>query len=169
VSLNRRSRGRSESNGGASRRRTVLARAFLALVAIQLAVTGSLLLGRSVHAVARAVAERNRGTQARLSRHYPPEYLAAIEAIRERIGEGDYYLLVDAEPEERGAAYVVNFLLAPRRGILLGRTRLERGELIARRLAQRKLTDVVVWVHELPRPPELLERGAAAARLRGLE
>lgn len=144
------------------------ARLFLALVLAQVAVTGALLLARSIGVAARAVAERSVGGEARLLRHYPAAYLAAIRAIRARVGEDGFYLMVDAEPEERGASYVANFLLAPRRGILIGRTRLERGELIGRRLAQRKLTDVVVWVPELPRPPELLDRAEAAARLREL-
>jgi len=145
------------------------ARVFLAAVLLQIAVTGGVLIARSLGAVSRAVSERHLGAEARLLRHYPAAYLSAIREIRTRVGEDDFYLMVDAEPEERGASYVVNFLLAPRRGILIGRTRLERGELISRRLAQRKLTDVVVWVHELPRAPELLERADAAARLRELE
>lgn len=144
------------------------ARLFLALVLAQVAFTGALLLARSIGTVARAVSERGVGREARYLRHYPAAYLAAIRDIRASVGEDGFYLMVDAEPEERGAAYVANFLLAPRRGVLIGRTRLERGELIGRRLAQRKLTDVVVWVPELPRPPELLDRAEAAARLREL-
>lgn len=150
-----------------ARRRRLAARLFLAAVALQAVFATALLVARSATAVARAVTERNVDAEARLLRHYPAEYLAAISTIRARVGAGEFYLLVDAEPRERGAVYVANFLLAPRRGVLIGRTRFERDELIARRLAQRKLADWVVWVPELPRPPELLDREAAAARLRG--
>lgn len=145
------------------------ARAFLAAILVQVAATGGVLIVRSIGALSRAASERGLDTEARFLRHYPAAYLSAVRDIRARVGEDDFYLMVDAEPEERGATYALNFLLAPRRGILLGRTRLERGELIARRLAQRKLSDIVVWVHELPRAPELLDRVEAVERLRELE
>jgi len=159
---------RARRRGSPSAGRVWAARTFLGAVLLQIGVSGGILVVRSVAAVSRAVAERHLDSEARHLRHYSAAYLSAIRDIRARVGEDGFYLLVDAEPEERGAPYVANFLLAPRRGILLGRTRLERGELIARRLAQRKLSDVVVWIHELPRPPELLDRGEAAERLRGL-
>lgn len=154
--------------GERTRRRRLAARCFVALLALHVALAATALLARARESVKAAWRHRGQSAEARLERHYPAAYLAAIRAIREQIGEGDFYLLVDAEPVERGAPYVANHLLAPRRGILIGRLRLERGELVGKRLAQRKLADQVVWVPEYPGPPELLDRNAAAERLRSL-
>lgn len=151
-----------------ARRRRVVALCFVTLSALHLALAATTLLARARESVKAAWRHRGQSAEDRLERHYPADYLAAIRAIRERIGEEEFYLLVDAEPVERGAPYVANHLLAPRRGILIGRLRLERGELVGKRLAQRKLTDQVVWVPELPHPPELLDRSVAAERLREL-
>ncbi len=143
-------------------------RFFLFLVAAQALVAGGAAVVRSGAAMAWAWADRGQSAEASRLRHYPAQYLRAIDGIREHVGVNDFYLIVDAEPEEQGATYVANFFLAPRRGVVLGHTRLERGDLIGRRLAQRKLADWIVWVPAMPRPPELLDRDEAAARLRAL-
>jgi len=154
--------------GGRARRRRLAAFCFVTLFALHVALAAATLLARARESIEAAWRHRGQSAEARLERHDPADYLAAIRAIRARIGVEEFYLLVDAEPVERGAPYVVNHLLAPRRGILIGRLRLERGELVGKRLAQRKLTDQVVWVPEYPGPPELLDRSAAAERLRSL-
>ncbi len=150
------------------RRTRWTARLFVTLLLLHSVFAAAKLLAPAREAAQEAWRHRGQSAEARLERHYPAAYLAAIQAIRERVGEEDFYLLVDAEPVERGAPYVANHLLAPRRGVLIGRLRLERGELVAKRLAQRKLSDHVVWVPELPLPPELLDRSEAADRLRAL-
>ncbi len=139
----------------------------LVALAVHLAVSLPVTLGRSAWAARRLVDTRNETPRETRIRIFGPGYVKAVEEIRRAIPRDGAYLLVNGHPgEEEGGPLWVKFDLAPRRAVYLGKLRdLGNVERLRRRMP--RAARWVVIVHGDYVPPTLIERHRFVDQMRG--